>query len=168
MGFFSKLFGGRSSAPPGPPVYPVVQNFFTPGPGLSRILPSGETKDPNRLHATFYNEQSWRQEYDQANPAIDRVPMLGTTQYYKQVVALPNPPAYVPAHGVQVPPLYMQHGWREARIPDELRRTDINVASPPVLLSQPISVRTIIKTSPPRSARLNAKAPKTTRAGGAY
>lgn len=168
MGIFS-IFKRRQVVASQPPVYPVIQNFFTPGPGLSRILPSGETKDPNRLHATYYDELSWRTRFDEANPIVDRdAPRSELTQYLNEQVALPTPQVTIPAHGVMVPPLYMQHGWREGVIPDAGRRTDINVASPPVFLSRPISVRTIIKNSPPRSESTGAKAPKQKRAGGNY
>lgn len=118
----------------------------------------------NNSAVTYMGSTVW----DGADPAILRKQQAHTpmAEHFRQFKELPAIPITVPASGVFVPPLYYQRGWYQAFIPEPGMRLSQVGDAPPVHLSRPIHVSTVVSAMVPLRGGKAAKAPPRQRTRG--
>jgi hypothetical protein len=122
-----------------------------------------KTKGSNSAE-TYAGSTVW----DGGDPAILRKQQAHTPsqQHFNEHKQVEGNVVWVPSSGVFVPPLYYQRGWYQAFIPEPGMRLSEVGDAPPVHLSRPLSVSTVIAQAVPLSPGKPGKAPTRQRTKG--
>lgn len=140
---------------------------YTQLPGLSNMSSAGDYyPDPNRLHAPFQVERGRFKLvnnygvhlFDAGDESIIEVPTQPLQQYFNEVEELPPVVPTIPAHGVFVPTALFQRGYAQTFVPSFGMRPSVFGATPAVLLSHPINVRTVVEGTDKRASLTGARA----------
>lgn len=150
---------------------PTYINNTTPSTAQPQALPKSL---PVRAIASPQTRQR-ELEYDAGDPrTLQRMVFSSTAsqQYFNERTPLPEyttpsvPTNMVIAGSNSYFPASMQHGWEQALVPEPGMRMNEVGASPPTLLSRPITVNTVQTVGGGRAPIKGAKAPKRKKSGG--